>query len=129
MQSNTGAAVMGKTKPTPLNKFKRGLEAAIANMSHKVESIFAEAYKDVEYAIVLDVPQKTIIEQLNGAYGLKLHPKRFRELLQCERDRRSKTGEVITCKTCGHSLNAKTSLNLVDTSGENSHGDEKGATE
>ena len=105
--TETISAVTGKTKNTPLAKFKRGMEAALVNAGQSIESKFAEAYDDVELALVNEIPQKTIIENLNNAYDLRLHPKRFRELLHTERNRRHETGDAATCKTCGQPLHMK----------------------
>ena len=104
----------GKAKNTPLAKFKRGMEVALASAGHSIESKFAEAYDDVEFALENEIAQKTIIDNLNNAYDLRLHPKRFRELLHTERNRRKKTDGEATCKTCGQPLNAKTTSDSIE---------------
>lgn len=97
----------GKLKNTSLAKFKRGMEAALASAGHSMESKFAEAYEDIEFALANEIAQKTIIDNLNNAYDLRLHPKRFRELLHAERNRRDEAGDAATCKTCGQPLHVK----------------------
>lgn len=112
--------IIGRNKLAPLSKFQRALEAALASRSSSVNSQFIEAYPDVEHFLRLELPQKIIIDQLNSAYGLKLHPKRFRELLQGERDRRSEAGEVLVCRTCGQTLNGEQPLSLAESADKNS---------
>ena len=97
---------LGKAKPSPLTKFKRGIEVALANKRQSVESQFAEAYEEVEHAISLNMPQKAIINELNKAYGLKLHPSRFRQLLQGERIKRSQLSETLPGTASASSLAA-----------------------
>lgn len=105
--TETIAAAAGKAKNTSLAKFKRGMEAALASAGHSIESKFAEAYDEVEFALANEIAQKIIIDNLNNAYDLRLHPKRFRELLQNERNRRHEAGDTATCKTCGQPLHVK----------------------
>lgn len=104
-EATTAATV--KAKNTSLTKFKRGMEAALASAGHSIESKFAEAYDDVELALTNEIAQKIIIDNLNNAYDLRLHPKRFRELLHTERNRRHEAGDAAKCKTCGQPLHVK----------------------
>lgn len=112
--TETTSAVTGKTKNTSLAKFKRGMEAALVSAGQSIESKFAEAYDDVEFALANEIAQKIIIDNLNNAYDLRLHPKRFRELLHAERNRRKKTDGEATCKACGQPLNARTTSDSTE---------------
>lgn len=79
-----------KAKDARLGKLKRALEDARASLTPQVESMFAEAYELIALFIAAGMPQKTIIDKFNSIYGTKLHPARFRQLLQAERTRRDR---------------------------------------
>lgn len=93
-----------KAKDARLGKLKRALDEAQASLTPQVESMFAEAYELVEQFIATGTPQKTIIDKINSIYGTKLHPARFRQLLQAERTRRDHDGNPAYCHTCDQPL-------------------------
>jgi hypothetical protein len=66
-------------------------------------SRFSQLYPIIVQAIAREVPQKEILATLSRK-GLKLHPVRYREMLEAERKSRDKDGEVICCSSCGSEI-------------------------
>lgn len=87
-----------------LQKFQQLLNKEIAKGKSKKEADFRQAYPVIEQHLANKVPQRVVIEKFNEAYGYTLHPPAFRKLLIDERNRRSITGDVLTCTTCGQQL-------------------------
>lgn len=100
------APVKNKVKDTRLSRFERELEAIEPKRRHHEDALFSDAYPSIEQSLARKVPQKTIIEKFNAAFGAKLHPVRFRQLLCAERERRAASGDLVMCKACGHSIGA-----------------------
>lgn len=79
------------------------LDALQPGDQQKKQAFFAKAYPGILRAIARKVPQKDILATL-GRSGLKLHPIRYREMLEAEHKLRGEGGERICCETCGSSL-------------------------
>lgn len=54
---------------------------------HQASTKFAELYDMVEAKLSSNVSKKAVMQTL-AKHGLKLHPSRFKELLEAERERR-----------------------------------------
>ncbi len=75
-----------------LANFERELAEALPNKKHRNQICFAEAYHLIEEHLARKIPLKTIMTKFNVAFGLSVHPARFRQLLEDERARRSGAG-------------------------------------
>ena len=89
---------------TPLKKLELALEQEVACGKSKKDADFKEAYPVIEQHLVRKVSQKVLLDTFNAAYGHKLHPPRFRKMLEEERKRRSESGEHAICTACGQRL-------------------------
>lgn len=87
-----------------LTIFGQSLEQASANGRHQKHADFAEAYPTMEQHLARKVPQKTVLEKFNTAYGHGIHPPGFRKMLDEERKRRAESGEMLPCHACGKLL-------------------------
>lgn len=87
-----------------LAQLAAALEHADPNRKERKQALFREAYDLIVPAIARKVPQKVILAALEDKYGLKLHPARFRELLDAETERRKRNGDAMHCKTCRHPI-------------------------
>jgi hypothetical protein len=67
---------------------------------------FREIYPEIERTLSRSVPQKAIVSEL-AKMGLPLSLGGFRSLLDAERKRRAKDGEVICCERCGAPLSSE----------------------
>jgi hypothetical protein len=90
------------------------LEHADSNRQERKQSLFREAYDLIVPAMARKVPQKTILAALEDKYGLKLHPARFRELLDAETERREKAGDALRCTLCDHLISPMKRVTLSD---------------
>jgi hypothetical protein len=79
------------------------LEALLPGKRCQKSELFSRAFPGILSAIARKVPQKEILAVL-ATNGLKLHPVRYRELLEMERKLRDERGELICCKSCGAPL-------------------------
>ena len=89
---------------SPLKKLELALQQEVAVGRNKKEADFKEAYPVIEQHLASKVSQKVLLEKFNAAYGHKLHPPRFRKMLEAERKRRSESGEDAICTACGQRL-------------------------
>jgi hypothetical protein len=96
-----------------LAAFEQMMDNAAASGSRKLEVDFAEAYEAIERSLCRKLPQKTMIEKFNEAFGHKLYAPRFRKLLTDERKRRKEGGNELSCKECGQSLLKATDAALL----------------
>lgn len=88
---------LGKGKTSSLSKLQRDIEAALANRRKTVADQIADAFEDLEEAMKNGIAQKVLMEMFNKNYGAKLHPARFRKLMENERARRASiSGASIT---------------------------------
>ena len=87
--------------PSPLKKLELALQKEQVGTKHKKETDIAEAFPTIEQHLVRKVPVKVALEMFNLAYGHKIHPPRFRKMLEDERKRRAGLGEVVACSVCG----------------------------
>lgn len=85
-------------------RFMSELQAIQPSSRRRNSEAFAEAYTEVEQRLAAKVPQKAILTAFNKAYGLKVSPVGFRQLLDSERERRQANGDVPVCRSCGHPL-------------------------
>jgi hypothetical protein len=69
---------------------------------------FSEVYPAVEHAISRGVTQKSVLAELQR-FGLKLHPTRFKAMLDIERQQRDASGNRVCCDRCGAFLRASAS--------------------
>lgn len=95
----------------------KALDALQPGGQQKKDALFVEAYPGIVRAIVRKVPQKDILAALSCS-GLKLHPARYKEMLEAERKRRDERGERICCETCGAVIGSP----LVETQEDSSQG-------
>jgi hypothetical protein len=102
---------------SPLNKLELALQQELARGGKKKDADFKEAYPVIEQHLARKVSQKVLLDKFNAAYGHKLHPPRFRKMLEAERKRRSENGEDATCLTCGQQL-PKVNADSDDTSSD-----------
>jgi hypothetical protein len=79
------------------------LDALQPSGQQQKHALFQQAYPGILRAIARKVPQKDILSTLSRS-GLKLHPIRYREMLETERKLRDERGERIYCETCGSAL-------------------------
>jgi hypothetical protein len=76
------------------------LDALQPSEQRQKVSLFSQAYPSIVRAIARQVPQKEILATLSRN-GLKLHPMRYREMLEAERKSRDDDGKMICCLSCG----------------------------
>ncbi|WP_374499709.1 hypothetical protein [Pseudoxanthomonas sp.] len=89
---------------SPLRKLELALQQEAAGGRNKKDADFREAYPLIERYLASKVSQKVCLERFNAAYGHKLHPPRFRKMLEEERERRVQGGEDAMCPACGQKL-------------------------
>jgi hypothetical protein len=82
-----------------LLRLEQALQDATAALAPPAEIAFTKAYEMIESAIANGVPIKVIIEKVNDAFDLRLHPASFRDLLNNERLKRGTKSEH-RCKRC-----------------------------
>ncbi|WP_182657448.1 hypothetical protein [Stenotrophomonas lacuserhaii] len=92
--------------PSPLKKLELALQNELVGSKHKKDTDIVEAFPTIEQHLVRKVPVKVALEMFNVAYGHKIHPPRFRKMLEDERKRRAEFGEVVACTACGQQLMA-----------------------
>lgn len=92
--------------PSPLKKLELALQIELIGNKHKKDADITEAFPIIEQHLVRKVPVKVALEMFNVAYGHKIHPPRFRKMLEDERKRRAQFGEVVACTACGQQLMA-----------------------
>ncbi len=85
-------------------RFKNELQAIQPSSRRRNSEAFGEAHDEIEQRLAAKVPQKSILTAFNNAYGLKVSPAGFRQLLEAERERRQLNGEMPLCGSCGHPL-------------------------
>ena len=89
---------------SPLKKLELALQQEVAGGKNKKDADFREAYPLIEQHLASKVSQKVLLGKFNAAYGHKLHPPRFRKMLEAERKRRSENGDDAMCSACGQQL-------------------------
>lgn len=90
---------------SPFKSLERALEREVACAKpNKLEADFREAYPLLEQSLARKVTRKVVIKNFNAAYGHKLYPPAFRDLLLAERNRRCKSGVELTGPCSGHLL-------------------------
>lgn len=85
----------------PLKTLELALQKATVGGKNQIDVDFREAFPLIEQYLATNVSQKAARNIFNDAYGHKLHPTRFRQMLEAERERRSETGELLVCVACG----------------------------
>lgn len=92
---------------SPLKNLERALQREQAcGKRNQLEANFMEAYPLLEQSLSRKLTQKAVVKAFNAAYGHKLHPPGFRDLLHAERKRRRDSGEEAVCPGCGSRLQA-----------------------
>ncbi len=76
------------------------LDALQPGGQRQKRALFSKAYPSIVRAIARQVPQKDILAALSDG-GLKLHPVRYREMLDAEKKLHEERGESICCQSCG----------------------------
>lgn len=76
------------------------LDALQPSVQRQKDALFASAYPGIIRAMARQVSQKDIMAALKQC-GLSIHPSRFRNMLEAEKQRRDVNGDVITCAACG----------------------------
>lgn len=76
---------------------------------------FTALYPNIEQALTRGVTQRAVVEALERD-GLKLHPAKFKKLLEEARAQRDENGEAIRCSACGgiQSMSAATETQLEE---------------
>ena len=92
------------TENQEFERFKNELQAIQPSSRRRNNEAFGEAYDEIEQRLAAKVPQKAILTAFNSAYGLKVSPAGFRQLLETERERRQLSGEMPLCRSCGRPL-------------------------
>jgi hypothetical protein len=85
------------------DKLVTALDALQPGEHRQKVSLFSQAYPSIVRAIARQVPQKEILATLSRN-GLKLHPVRYREMLEAERKSRDEDGKMICCLSCGSEI-------------------------
>lgn len=98
-QERTG----GEKVASDADEILTALDALHPGEQQQKNALFAKAYAGILRAIARKVPQKDILSTLSRS-GLKLHPIRYREMLEAERKLRDERGERICCESCGSVL-------------------------
>ena len=90
---------------SPLKNLERALQREVAcGKRNKLEADFTEAYPLLEQSLSRKLTRKALVKQFNTAYGHKLYPPGFRDLLNAERKRHCDSGEAVVCPGCGKRL-------------------------
>lgn len=92
------------SEKTEFARFVSELQAIQPSSRRRNSEAFGEAYDQIEERLAVKVPQKAILSAFNSAYGLKVSPAGFRQLLDAERERRQASGELPLCRSCGRPL-------------------------
>jgi hypothetical protein len=92
------------TEKQEFEHFMNELQAIQPSSRRRNNEAFGEAYVEIEQRLAAKVPQKAILAAFNKAYGLKVSPTGFRQLLDAERERRQLSGEMPLCRSCGRPL-------------------------
>lgn len=79
------------------------LDALQPGKQQQKSMLFQKLYPAVERALSRQVPQKTVVAELDSM-GLRLSLGGFRSLLEAERKERSANGERVSCAHCGAKL-------------------------
>lgn len=98
-QERTG----GEKVASDADEILTALDALHPGEQQLKNALFTKAYPGVLRAISRKVPQKEILATLSRS-GLKLHPIRYRDLLEAEHKLRNERGERICCEVCGSML-------------------------
>lgn len=85
-------------------RFMNELQAIQPSSRRRNNEAFGKAYDEIEQRLAAKLPQKAILTAFNNAYGLKVSPAGFRQLLEAERERRQSSGEMPLCRSCGRPL-------------------------
>lgn len=89
---------------SPLKNLELALQNKLVGSNHKKDADIAEAFPTIEQHLMRKIPVKVALEMFNLVYGHKIHPPRFRKMLEDERKRRADCGEVVVCPACGQRL-------------------------
>ncbi|MEJ0003519.1 MAG: hypothetical protein WDN30_08105 [Pararobbsia sp.] len=79
------------------------LDALQPSKQQQKNLLFQQLYPAVERALGRQVPQKTVVAELEKM-GLHLSIGGFRSLLEAERKQRNEDGERVFCMHCGSNL-------------------------
>ena len=102
MLLNQARSAGGKTNSNG-DELISALDALQPGEHQQKSSMFAKAFPGILRAIARKGPQKDILSSLSRS-GLKLHPVRYRAMLEVELKLRNEQGERICCETCGSVL-------------------------
>lgn len=87
----------------PLKNLEWALQReAACGKRNKLEADFTEAYLLLEQNLSRKVTRKALLRAFNTAYGHKLYPPGFRDLLNAERKRRCDSSEAVERLGCGN---------------------------
>lgn len=101
--SNLPQVVVKNATSDDANNLFKALDALKPGGQSQKIALFAQAYEKILRAIARKVPQKDILSALSNS-GLKLHPIRYRVMLEAESKLCNERGERICCETCGSLL-------------------------
>ncbi|MES2251923.1 MAG: hypothetical protein V4645_31965 [Pseudomonadota bacterium] len=76
------------------------IDALQPTAERTIAAKFSALYSNIERALARGVTQRSILEALEHE-GLKLHPAKFKKLLDDARAQRNENGEGIRCPSCG----------------------------
>jgi len=90
----------------PLNEMKLAFQQETVGGKNQKAADFSEAFPLINEYVAANVSLKAALKIFNDAYGHKVHPPRFRQMLADERKRRNEAGELLVCTACGQLLPA-----------------------
>lgn len=92
--------MMPNIEPRGIDTLMKSLDALQPTGERSTVTKFTALYPNIEQALARGVTQRAVVEAL-GRDGLKLHPAKFKKLLEEARAQRNENGEGIRCSSCG----------------------------
>jgi hypothetical protein len=85
---------------TSIDALTTSVDALQPTNERTVAVKFSTLYPNIERALARGVTQRAIMDALERE-GLKLHPAKFKKLLEDARAQHNEGGEVVRCPSCG----------------------------
>ena len=87
-------------EPRGIDTLMKSLDALQPTGERTTAAKFTALYANIEQALARGVTQRAVVEAL-GRDGLKLHPAKFKKLLEEARAQRNENGDGLRCSSCG----------------------------
>jgi hypothetical protein len=87
-------------EPRGIDTLMKSLDALQPTGERTTAAKFAALYANIEQALIRGVTQRAVVEALERD-GLKLHPAKFKKLLEEARAQHNENGDGIRCQACG----------------------------